>query len=789
MMKDIRKRWVAVLALMLLLTGIPVSANATEKTAEAQSVPYEIPNLTIRNRTNLYTGDDLAQLSTGEPMLIDGTIYLPLDMIEKLLSVPTQVDMLRNRVILGERAAISEPIGEDNIHWSAVQNEKLGLQIAVPKSWQDIAVYQTEQEIAFHEQAQHSQLVLRLWEKTAHDKNSDIGHVWTLLRWDVDEYKVRYGIDGLHGIVLGQDEHYVYTIGTPTDVQFMMEDPVSTEQYHRLEDESTEVLTRFYRDNNLQPWYPEEIVNTMGPAVQVGEYTNQLFDATGRQVHPIRYNNQIYLPIRGVCDLLGISVDWNDTRKMLTLGGRQVLSPFDPIYRENAEAYTEELMQKAEAEQNQFITDYPETAAIQGITGVVKLTDYRIDNFSYVMQYGMNTIFKYSYSFLPEDPAQIFQVGGNSLYNNNWYKTTGGWNSYLIFDQAGNVVTQYWSEFSIYNHDGFFWEELDRRLAQAWENRLVPEMVVTEDIPDIMPGDVIASDVLLRNEPRGLLSVQIGDEKDELALSYATDIEGNLYGPADYDIEGDSIYILDTHHQNVKIYSGNTLQEILPLTDVPFVTNIAVDNGVVYALGNNQTVYQVDKDKTTSLASLYSLNDMESVLDFAVQDGIVTFTVPKFGNDSVTTWTWKIGTPVTKATGIQGRWCGDGIRYHTAYVKNDDSLSAGKCSILVTYPDGSEKVVNVTASRNLAGAVVLGIDENGYMAVEVTEIWSDEEHFVRALTSLHVVDPAGNGTLRLIQPEDYKAIDNQCKWIDGKLYRMNTFETKVQIVEIPLVVE
>ena len=44
-----------------------------------------------------------------------------------------------------------------------------------------------------------------------------------------------------------------------------------------------------------------------------------MYDANGNAVYPINYNGTVYLPIRAFCDIFGISIDWEDSSKTISI--------------------------------------------------------------------------------------------------------------------------------------------------------------------------------------------------------------------------------------------------------------------------------------------------------------------------------------------------------------------------------------------------------------------------------------------------------------------------------------
>ena len=65
----------------------------------------------------------------------------------------------------------------------------------------------------------------------------------------------------------------------------------------------------------------QSITATLDPniIVRYNEDEQSMYDANGNQVFPINYNGTVYLPIRAFCDIFGISIDWEDSSKTISI--------------------------------------------------------------------------------------------------------------------------------------------------------------------------------------------------------------------------------------------------------------------------------------------------------------------------------------------------------------------------------------------------------------------------------------------------------------------------------------
>ena len=161
----------------------------------------------------------------------------------------------------------SEPAEEE---MKTMTEPTLSLTLTVPAAWEDIA------ELSAYDKGTaylgYGIMLFHLSEKNALAAYPDggMGSVWWLDAMSWDNFKEWRGYDalpvpeilGIAEYVLGADDEYVYLLVLPSDVQFLLNDPVSQRQYEALQSDSQGVLTRFLKDNGIH-------INDMCPASSV----------------------------------------------------------------------------------------------------------------------------------------------------------------------------------------------------------------------------------------------------------------------------------------------------------------------------------------------------------------------------------------------------------------------------------------------------------------------------------------------------------------------------------------
>ena len=161
----------------------------------------------------------------------------------------------------------SEPAEEE---MKTMTEPTLSLTLTVPAAWEDIAELSAcDKGTAY---LGYGIMLFHLSEKNALAAYPDggMGNVWWLVAMSWDNFKEWRGYDalpvpeilGIAEYVLGADDEYVYLLVLPSDVQFLLNDPVSQRQYEALQSDSQGVLTRFLKDNGIH-------INEVCPASSV----------------------------------------------------------------------------------------------------------------------------------------------------------------------------------------------------------------------------------------------------------------------------------------------------------------------------------------------------------------------------------------------------------------------------------------------------------------------------------------------------------------------------------------
>lgn len=141
-----------------------------------------------------------------------------------------------------------------------IKNEYFGLTLTIPEHWNEIAVISIEPEKSHISHETERALAFTLYEKIAYTDRIQTGHVWYLQAYPVGT-EFEYDIEGVITVngrfVIGTDDNYIYLIGFPTGVEYLMDDTdvrkltESQIRYHQLQEESKSVLKVFLKKNDI----------------------------------------------------------------------------------------------------------------------------------------------------------------------------------------------------------------------------------------------------------------------------------------------------------------------------------------------------------------------------------------------------------------------------------------------------------------------------------------------------------------------------------------------------------
>lgn len=276
----------------------------------------------------------------------------------------------------------------------------------------------------------------------------------------------------------------------------------------------------------------------------------------------------------------------------------------------------------------------------------------------------------------------------------------------------------------------------------------------------------------------------VGKNSDSsiIPADYRMDVESNLYGPEDYVINGDCLYILDTCNNVVSKSDDFGYRTIIELSRYDIVgTKIAVSDDTIWVLDNQMTLnaFNTKNDLIGKIKLTDYIHD-EAICDLYSFDARLYISTPE-GEFDYTYVFEELGKDNIKLIDkFDGRVGGDGRKY---IVKRNNGLLFSYSYTVYVYEDGGEiKSEYYISSNNLIGGIVyLGSEDNLNSAyLEIIEYETINE-LVNVSRSIVKINSMGGIESTYSLPVSYKEIVKPTRWYQNKIYHFNTQKDKVMV--------
>ncbi|HZK71803.1 MAG TPA: hypothetical protein VFD03_09885 [Clostridia bacterium] len=293
-----------------------------------------------------------------------------------------------------------------------------------------------------------------------------------------------------------------------------------------------------------------------------------------------------------------------------------------------------------------------------------------------------------------------------------------------------------------------------------------------------------ASTILSESEDKVILNVPILKETDESgSITYSKDREGNLYGPTDYAIDGNSILILNTTKNSIMVYNDGKYSQTLSLEGFEFYgTRIASANGIHYVLGNNLTVLVLKPDSKPFIVDISKIVIDEAIFEFQAINEYLYIT-------DATSTTYKLCLREENFN-LENKYSGYFVDNNTIQVKttinylNQDQTVTNYVIDLLDLSLNKNISINFKLENTGYAAKYLGIDPSGYYRVKIYEYLVNEDGSTQCNESIVLIDKTGTVIAQKILETPYMSILGQTKLVNGKIYHLNNTLEAFSINEI-----
>ena len=277
-----------------------------------------------------------------------------------------------------------------------------------------------------------------------------------------------------------------------------------------------------------------------------------------------------------------------------------------------------------------------------------------------------------------------------------------------------------------------------------------------------------------------IVSVNIVKGKINL-IDYFTDFKSNIFGPEDFAVDEDKVYILNSTDNTVLEFVGG---KYMCKHDVGYAAGIKITagSGFLYIMRNDFSLMRISKDSTDFM-------QLENVTTEAIADftaiGKNLYMVIADGKGGITyRFEFSPGTfDIMKAEKLNGRIFDENTLYEVEMFSNCTTGMQSEGKITVSDINGKKiSEIPVHTEYCLVGAQYFGNDTDGSTYVKIYELRTDNNYTPVVETSLCKLDSTYKIKYIRSLSRQYKYIVDQERVINGNLYALNNFEAEVQVV-------
>ncbi len=264
-----------------------------------------------------------------------------------------------------------------------------------------------------------------------------------------------------------------------------------------------------------------------------------------------------------------------------------------------------------------------------------------------------------------------------------------------------------------------------------------------------------------------------GDE-----ITYSEDFEGNHYGPADFAVDGDAVYLLDTAKRRVYAYENGTCRAV-ELSDYGVVgTKIAAADGTAYVLCTNAVVLVLPDGGEGTVTDISSVIHGKAVIDFNAIGNALCISLSEGADGATHKLVYEDGTFREEAAYFDFIYDAETV-YKTKLVKNGGAFGHG-CVLTVANVDGEIlETIELAMTDWVYGADYLGKDADGRSRVMLFGFGDGEDGPSGGKNSILLIGEDGS----ILSQEPIPAHD-LIRVVDGRVYQMTADEGRITITEL-----
>lgn len=269
--------------------------------------------------------------------------------------------------------------------------------------------------------------------------------------------------------------------------------------------------------------------------------------------------------------------------------------------------------------------------------------------------------------------------------------------------------------------------------------------------------------------------------RSEHSLSYYVDEQGSVFGPQDYFIADDTVYLLDSAQNRILTYRDNALVDIISISDFSAI-DIAGDSGTLYAIDSLLNLYCYDGSAFTQVSSFAPKFD-EQLSDFQISDGFGYFYFAE--GDHGTTYQFKLPEQYTTELLITQTFDGHRLDDDTFYYMDSydtEDLFSNTAVLVVYHPSsGQSQRIPVLSDYYLGQVQYLGETTDGQPMIRVEEVTQDADYKIKTTQSIRILTDTGEIVSIYDLPKQSLYADSAFASFDGYTYELSNLPSSIQV--------
>lgn len=280
-----------------------------------------------------------------------------------------------------------------------------------------------------------------------------------------------------------------------------------------------------------------------------------------------------------------------------------------------------------------------------------------------------------------------------------------------------------------------------------------------------------------------LFERNINSESSDYNFSYTTDNEGNIYGPEDFAVDQNRMFILDSAKNSICQYVSNNLERIYDMNDhSKKAIKISAKEGSLFVLNSDLTVSVFD---TSGEYRNYNISDElinKAISDFTIKGNYLFVSTTEWTSGK--TYRFGLSNFIAPLETIEGRIVDEETSYKVKLIPEGNRDIGHSCILSINQKNLGVVDLKITTNNWLYGAQYLGKNDSDEYIVKTYEMIPKSKSGYQTIEKIRLVASDSSSLDLFVVPNQRKSISNQTKSFEGTLYHLNNTQLTVEILKI-----